>query len=66
MVFPGASREPCSLQHIHPLVVGVELEELIGALSNLSLPVEHEATSKGIDSVHVANRCVALATLDHL
>ena len=50
----------------HASLVSVELKELIGALANLPLWIEHEAASKGVDLAVICNRAVALAALYRL
>ena len=66
VVLPWASSEARSLRGVHRPFINVELEQLIGALTDLTLLVEHEAATEGVDLVLVVDGCVALTALDHL
>lgn len=55
VVLPWASSKARCLCGVHGSFINVELEQLIGALTDLSLLVEHEAPTEGIDFVLVVD-----------
>lgn len=66
VIFAGAHRVAFGFYDFHTTLVDVVLEQLVGALAELSFTVEHEAASECVDFVIVADRGVALAALDVL
>ena len=66
MILASASREASRLALLQTPLIGVELEQLVSALTNLALFAEHEAASKGIDLAAICAGSVALTTLHRL
>lgn len=57
-------RKSTRVDLIDPLSLRVELQNLIGALSRLSLPVKRKAAAKNVYFPFVINASVLLSTLN--
>ena len=63
MAFTGTSRVSSRLALRHASAISVKLEQLVGAFSNLTFLVEHEAASECIDLIVESYGGVALTPL---
>ena len=66
MIFASAGGETRRLKICHTPLVGVKLEDLVGALTYLPLWVESETAAKNVDLVVISHGCMALTPLDRL
>ena len=55
MVLAGTRREARCLALDHPALIGVELEELVGAFADLAFWAEHKAAAKSVDFVVIGD-----------
>lgn len=66
VVFPGARRESGRFALLHKSLICIELQELVCAFTNLSLRIEHEASSENVDFAAISYGCMALPALYRL
>ena len=60
MILSRAGRVAGGFALSHPSLVCVKLQQHVGALTHLSLLVEHEAAAEGVDLAIEGNRSVTL------